>query len=60
MDETYIGPHKQYRIVLVTLRREIMGSYHKVSKKYLLLAESSFRHNYRKDDDMLGWLIAGC
>ena len=44
------------------LKRGIMGSYHKVSKKYLplYLAEFSFRHNHRKDDDMFGKLIAGC
>ena len=44
------------------LKRGIMGSYHKVSKKYLplYLAEFSFRHNHRKDDGMFGRLIAGC
>jgi hypothetical protein len=44
------------------LKRGIMGSYHKVSKDYLplYLAESSFRHNHRKDEDMFGKLIAGC
>jgi hypothetical protein len=44
------------------LKRGIMGSYHKVSKKYLplYLAEFSFRHNHRKDKDMFAALIAGC
>jgi transposase-like protein len=44
------------------LKRGLMGSYHQVSKKYLplYLAEFSFRHNHRKDEDMFGKLIAGC
>jgi transposase-like protein len=44
------------------LKRGVMGSYHQVSKKYLplYLAEFSFRHNHRKDEDMFGRLIAGC
>jgi transposase-like protein len=41
------------------LKRGVMGSYHKVSKKYLplYLAEFSFRHNNRKNPDMFGALI---
>ena len=44
------------------LKRGVMGSYHKVSKKYLplYLAEFTFRHNHRKNRDMYGTLIAGC
>jgi len=44
------------------LKRGVVGSYHQVSRKYLplYLAEFSFRHNHRKDDDMFGRLIAGC
>jgi transposase-like protein len=44
------------------LKRGIMGSFHHVSKKYLplYLAEFSFRHNHRKDDNIFDVLIAGC
>jgi transposase-like protein len=44
------------------LKRGIVGSFHHVSKKYLplYLAEFSFRHNHRKDDNMFDLLIAGC
>jgi transposase-like protein len=44
------------------LKRGIVGTYHNVSKEYLplYLAEFSFRHNHRKDDDMFGKMVAGC
>jgi len=44
------------------LKRGIMGSYHKVSRKYLPLyvAEFQFRHNNRNNPDMFGSAIAGC
>jgi transposase-like protein len=44
------------------LKRGIVGTYHKVSKDYLpmYLAEFTFRHNNRKNEDMFGTLIAGC
>jgi hypothetical protein len=44
------------------LKRGIMGSYHKVSKKYLplYLAEFSFRFNNRNNEEMFDKLIAGC
>ena len=44
------------------LRRGIMGSYHKVSKAYLplYLAEFTFRHNNRKNEDIFAAAIAGC
>ena len=44
------------------LKRGIVGTYHKVSKDYLpmYLAEFTFRHNNRKNEDMFGALIAGC
>ena len=44
------------------LKRGIIGSFHHVSKRYLplYLAEFSFRHNHRKDEDMFSLLIAGC
>jgi len=44
------------------LKRGIMGSYHKVSKKYLPLyvAEFQFRHNNRQNADIFGSAIAGC
>jgi IS1 family transposase/transposase-like protein len=44
------------------LKRGIMGSYHKVSRKYLPLyvAEFQFRYNNRGNPDIFGTAIAGC
>jgi transposase-like protein len=44
------------------LKRGIVGSYHKVSKKYLplYLAEFQFRFNNRHEADIFGKAIAGC
>lgn len=44
------------------LKRGVMGTFHNVSKKYLplYLAEFQFRHNNRKNEDILGLAIAGC
>lgn len=44
------------------LKRGVMGSYHKVSKKYLplYLNEFVFRYNNRKEKDIFGKAIAGC
>jgi transposase-like protein/IS1 family transposase len=44
------------------LKRGIMGSYHKVSRKYLPLyvAEFQFRYNNRFNDDIFGTAISGC
>ena len=44
------------------LKRAIMGSYHKVSAKYLPLyvAEAQFRYNNRKNPDIFGAAIARC
>jgi transposase-like protein len=44
------------------LKRGVMGSYHKVSAKYLPLyvAEFSFRYNNRHNDDIFGAAIKGC
>ena len=44
------------------LRRGIMGSYHKVSTKYLPLYpnEFTFRFNNRKNPDIFDRIIAGC
>jgi transposase-like protein len=44
------------------LKRGIMGSYHKVSAKYLPLyvAEFQFRYNNRTNADIFGTAISGC
>jgi hypothetical protein len=43
-------------------KRSIVGSYHKVSAKYLPLyiAECQFKYNNRFNDDIFGTAIAGC
>jgi len=44
------------------IKRGIMGSYHKVSRKYLPLyvAEFQFRYNNRENPDIFGAAISGC
>jgi hypothetical protein len=44
------------------LKRGIMGSYHKVSARYLplYLNEFSFRHNHRNHDDPFGAMVTTC
>ena len=44
------------------VKRGVMGSYHKVSKKYLPLyvAEFQFRYNNRLNDDIFGEALRGC
>ncbi len=44
------------------LKRGVVGTYHKVSRKYLPLyvAEFQFRHNNRDNADIFGTAIAGC
>jgi hypothetical protein len=44
------------------LKRGIMGSFHKVSRKYLPLyvAEFSFRYNNRENADIFGAAISRC
>jgi transposase-like protein len=44
------------------LKRGIMGTFHKVSAKYLPLyiAEFQFRYNNRENDDIFGAAIRGC
>jgi len=44
------------------IKRGIMGSFHKVSRKYLPLyvAEFQFRYNNRDNPDIFGEAIAGC
>jgi hypothetical protein len=44
------------------IKRGIMGSFHKVSRKYLPLyvAEFQFRDNNRDNADIFGTAIAGC
>jgi len=43
-------------------KRGIVGSYHKVSRKYLALyvAGFQFRYNNRVNDDIFGTAIEGC
>jgi hypothetical protein len=43
-------------------RAEAVGTFHKMSAKYMLLyvAEFQFRHNNRFDLDMFGTAIEGC
>jgi transposase-like protein len=43
-------------------KRGIVGSFHKVSRKYmpLYIAEFQFRYNNRRNPDMFGTAIAGC
>lgn len=44
------------------LKRGVVGTYHKVSKKYLPLyvAEFQFRYNNRENEDIFGEAIKGC
>lgn len=44
------------------IKRGVMGTFHKVSKKYLPLyvAEFEFRYNNRRNVDIFGAAIAGC
>lgn len=43
-------------------KRGVVGSFHKVSAKYLPLyvAEFQFRYNNRKNEDIFGAAISGC
>jgi len=43
-------------------KRGIVGSFHKVSAKYmpLYVAEFQFRYNHRRNEDIFGAAIAGC
>lgn len=44
------------------LKRAVIGTYHKVSSKYLpmYLAEFQFRYNARRDPDIFLKVLAGC
>jgi hypothetical protein len=44
------------------LKRGVVGTFHKVSKKYLPLyvAEFQFRYNHRANGDIFGAAISGC
>jgi hypothetical protein len=43
-------------------KRGVVGTFHKVSRKYMALyvAEFQFRYNNRKNSDIFGTAIAGC
>ncbi|HEY6026751.1 MAG TPA: transposase, partial [Pseudolabrys sp.] len=43
-------------------KRSIVGSYHKVSKKYmpLYIAECQFKYNNRGNADIFGMTVRGC
>ena len=43
-------------------KRGVVGTFHKVSKKYmpLYVAEFAFRYNHRMDADIFGAAIGGC
>jgi len=43
-------------------KRKIVGSFHKVSAKYmsLYIAECQFKYNNRFNDDIFGTAIEGC
>ena len=49
-------------VVLALSKRGVVGTYHKVSRKYLPLcvAEFQLRHNNRENVDIFGAAIAGC
>jgi hypothetical protein len=44
------------------IKRGVVGTYHKVSRKYLPLyvAEFQFRYNNRNVDDIFGEAVRGC
>ena len=44
------------------LKRGVVGTFHKVSKKYMhfYVAEFQFRYNNRANPDIFGAAIAGC
>jgi hypothetical protein len=44
------------------IKRGVMGTFHKVSKKYLPLyvAECQFRYSNRENADFFGTAITGC
>jgi len=49
-------------VVLALSKRGVVGTYHKVSRKYLPLyvAEFQFRYNNRFNADIFGTAIEGC
>jgi hypothetical protein len=55
-----ISAHQIYRTMSI-LKRGVVGTYHKVSTKYLPLyvAEFQFRYNNRLNDDIFGEAIRG-
>ena len=55
-------PYLQHCSFWSLLKRDVMGTHHHMSKKYLplYLSEFSFRHNNRKNPDIFQDVVAGC
>jgi len=59
---TAAGPANTIEGFWSIIKRGVLGTFHKVSKKYmpLYVAEFQFRYNNRQNMDIFGTAIAGC